>query len=289
VTQLRDATYLVDVVLRATPGARLDLDALRHWQISLGAGRSVPLGEVATLQYGLEQPIVWRRDRLATLTVQADVAPGEQAAGVAARLAPAIARFAAGLPAGYRIEVGGTVEESAKGQDSVAAVMPVMGLLMLTVLMVQLQSFQRLVLVVSVAPLGLIGVVGAMLPTQTPMGFVATLGCIALIGMIVRNSVILIDQIEHEVAAGRSRAHAVVAATCLRMRPILLTASAAILGMIPIASEAFWRPLAFAIMGGLVVATLLTLLFLPAAYLAWFGSRPRPGAQGGNPPEMVAR
>ncbi len=282
-TQLRDATYLVAVQMRATPTDRLDLESLRHLQLSLGPGRSVPLGEVASLQYGLEQPIIWRRDRLPTLTVQADMAEGVQAATVVQRLAPAVQRFAASLPAGYRVAVGGTVEESAKGQASVNAVMPVMVLLMLSVLMVQLQSFQRLILVISVAPLGLIGVVGAMLPSHTPMGFVATLGCIALIGMIVRNSVILIDQIEHDMAEGMARGRAVVEATCHRMRPILLTASAAILGMVPIASEAFWRPLAIAIMGGLVVATLLTLLFLPAAYLTWFRTGlPRDGLGGSD-------
>lgn len=270
ISQLRDATYLIDVQVRSPAGERADLESLRHLQLSLGGGRTIPLGEVATLDYGIEQPIVWRRQRLPTLTVLGDVAPGIQAATLVTRLAPAVQRFAATLPAGYHLETGGTVEESAKGQNSVNAVMPVMVLLMLTVLMVQLQSFQRLILVVSVAPLGLIGVVAAMLPTHTPMGFVATLGCIALIGMIVRNSVILIDQIEHNIIEGMEPGQAVVEATCHRMRPILLTASAAILGMIPIASESFWRPLAFAIMGGLVVATLLTLLFLPAAYLAWF-------------------
>jgi multidrug efflux pump subunit AcrB len=275
VSQLRDATYLIDVQVRSTPGERVDLDSLRQLQLSLGGGRNIPLGEVAKLEYGVEQPIVWRRQRLPTLTVLSDVASGIQTTTVVERLAPAVQRFADGLPSGYRVETGGTVEESAKGQDSVNAVMPVMALLMLTLLMVQLQSFQRLVLVLSVAPLGLIGVVAAMLPTHTPMGFVATLGCIALIGMIVRNSVILIDQIERNLAEGMERAQAVVEATCHRVRPILLTASAAILGMIPIASESFWRPLAFAIMGGLMVATLLTLLFLPAAYLAWFRARNR--------------
>ena len=277
VTELRDAIYLIDVRVRADRHERADLDTLQGLQIPVAGGRNVPLGEIASVEYAFEQPIIWRRDRLPTLTVQADVRPGIQAATVVERLAPAVAAFTARLPRGYSIAVGGSVEESAKGQASVFAVVPIMVLLMLTVLMVQLQSFQRLFLVVSVAPLGLLGVVGAMLPTHTPMGFVAMLGCVALVGMIIRNSVILIDQIEHDIAAGLDKWEAVVGATCHRLRPILLTAAAAILAMIPIASEAFWRPMAFAIIGGLVAATLLTLLFLPVAYAAWFRiPQPRP-------------
>ena len=270
ITQLRDDTYLIPVAARAPVGERADLDTLRRLQVPV-AGKAIPLGELARLDYGFEQPIIWRRDRLPTLTVQADVAPGILAATVVEQVAPKLVAFAATLPEGYAIATGGTVEESGKGQSSVNAVMPVMVLMMLTVLMVQLQSFQRLILVVSVAPLGLIGVVATLLPTGTPMGFVATLGCIALVGMIIRNSVILIDQIERDIAAGLPRWEAVVDATCHRLRPILLTAAAAILAMIPIASESFWGPMAYAIMGGLVVATMLTLLFLPAAYVAWFG------------------
>ncbi|WP_404423278.1 efflux RND transporter permease subunit [Thalassospira australica] len=270
VTRLRDAIYLVDVRLRAAGIERNDLDTLRMLQIPLGDGRSVPLMEVATVEYGFEAPILWRRDRLNTLTVQADVIPGIQPATAVGQLDLAIQNIMEKLPTDYKIEIGGSVEESAKGMQSVMAVVPVMILLMLTVLMVQLQSFQRLILVVSVAPLGLIGVVGIMLPTGTPMGFIAILGCVALIGMIIRNSVILIDQIETDIAAGHDRWSAIVEATCHRFRPILLTAAAAILAMIPIASDSFWRPMAMAIMGGLLVATLLTLLFLPAAYAAWF-------------------
>ena len=269
-TVLRDSIYLIPVQARAPAGERADLDTLRGLQISLGPNRAVPLGELARIETGFEQPILWRRQRLPTLTVQADLTGGIQAATVVKRLAPKIDAFAAGLPAGYSIATGGTVEESAKGERSIGVVMPVMLLLMLTVLMVQLQSFQRLALVLSVAPLGLIGVVAALLPTGTPMGFVAMLGCVALIGMIVRNSVILVDQIERNVADGMERWEAVIEATCHRLRPILLTAAAAILGMIPIASESFWGPMAFAIIGGLMVATVLTLLFLPAAYVAWF-------------------
>jgi multidrug efflux pump subunit AcrB len=273
VTQLRDFIYLVDVQVRAAGGERADLDTVRMLQIPLGGGRNVPLMQVAAVEYGFEPPIIWRRQRLPTLTVQAEVAPHIQAATVVDQLAPSVGGLADALPAGYRIAVGGAVEEAAKGQRSVAVVVPVMVLLMLTVLMVQLQSFQRLVLVISVAPLGVIGVVGALLPTHTPMGFIAILGCVALIGMIIRNSVILIDQIETNIGAGYERWDAVVEATSHRLRPIMLTAAAAILGMIPIASDSFWRPMAMAIMGGLAVATALTLLFLPAAYAAWLGIR----------------
>jgi multidrug efflux pump subunit AcrB len=196
--------------------------------------------------------------------------PGLEAKTVVTQLAPAIAALQKTLPAGNTIAVGGTVEESAKGLSSVVAVFPVMIFLMLTILMVQLQSFQKMFLVVSVAPLGLIGVVLALLPTGTPMGFVAILGVIALSGMIIRNSVILVDQIDMDLARGLHPWDAVIDATTHRLRPIALTAAAAILGMIPIAPEVFWGPMAYAIIGGLAVATLLTLLFLPALYVAWF-------------------
>jgi len=183
---------------------------------------------------------------------------------------PSIDRLAATLPSGYRIVPGGSVEESAKAQVSVQAVLPAMAVLVLTILMFQLQSFQRVLLVLSVAPLGLIGVVAALLLAQKPMGFVAMLGVLALVGMIARNSVILIDQIGIEIAAGHHPWDAVVIAAIHRTRPILLTASAATLGMIPIAPTVFWGPMAFAIIGGLAVATVLTLIFLPALYVAWF-------------------
>ena len=240
-------------------------------QLSIGPGKSVPIGQVAAFHTALDQPLVIRRNRVPTITVRADLAPGLEAEAVVGRLAPAIARFRASLPAGYGVAVGGSVEESAKAQASLGDELPIMLLLTLTVLMVQLQSFQRLMLVLSVVPLGLVGVVGIMLPTRTPLDFVGTLGCIALGGMIIRNAVILIDQIDIEIARGTPRAEAIVEATCNRVRPILLTAFAAVLGMIPIASDVFWRPLALAIMGGLVAATLLTLFYLPAAYCAWFG------------------
>jgi len=193
-----------------------------------------------------------------------------QPATVVAALSTKIAALNAELPPGYGVVPGGTVEESAKSQASVAAMLPTAGLLMMIILMIQLQSTSRLFLVLSVAPFGLIGVVVALLLADKPLGFVALLGVIALVGMIVRNSVILVDQIEKEIAHGRSRWEAVLEASAHRFRPILLTAAAAIFGMLPIAPTVFWGPMALAIMGGLAVATALTLVFLPALYVAWF-------------------
>jgi multidrug efflux pump subunit AcrB len=270
ITEVRSGIYLVDVVGRAQADQRRAADTLRNLQVTLDDGRSVPLSQFATFDYTIEPPIVWRRDLLPTITVQADVVKDVQAKTVNAALAEPMAEFAKTLAPGYAVEVGGTAESSAKGQASIAAVFPVTLLLMATILMIQLQSFQRLFLVVSVAPFGLIGVVAALLPTGTPMGFVAILGIIALVGMIIRNSVILIDQIEANVATGQDKWNAVVDAANHRLRPILLTAAAAILGMLPIAREAFWGPMAFAVIGGLAVATALTLVFLPALYVAWF-------------------
>ena len=270
VTQVRDSIYLTDLVARSPDEQRESLQTLRNLQVALDNGQTIPLTQVATVQYGLEQPVIWRRDLLPTITVQADVIPGIEAKTVNAQLATAIGELQAKLPVGYTIEAGGTVEESAKGLRSIALIFPMMIFLMLTILMVQLQSFQKMFLVISVAPLGLIGVVMALLPTGTPMGFVAILGIIALSGMIIRNSVILIDQIDMDLARGLHPWDAVIDATTHRLRPIVLTAAAASLGMIPIASEVFWGPMAYAIIGGLFVATLLTLLFLPALYVAWF-------------------
>ena len=271
VTQMRDWIYLIDVVARASAKQRMSLETIRTLQMPLPNGRTVPLSQLASVEYGQEYPQIWRRDRQPTLTVQADVAPGTLPATVVHALAPQFDELKAALPAGYSIAVGGAVEESSKAQLSVLAVVPLMLFLMLTILMIQLQSFHRLFLVLSVAPLGIIGVVAALLASGKPLGFVAILGVLALIGMIARNSVILIDQIETETANGRHPWDAVIEATTHRFRPILLTAAAAILGMIPIAPTIFWGPMAYAIMGGLAVATLLTLIFLPALYVSWFG------------------
>jgi len=276
-TQMRSGIYLVDVLVRASAEQRMSLSTIRTLQVPLPNGQTVPLSQIAFVEYGQEYPIVWRRDRRPTVTVQADVVPGTQAATVVQALAPKIAALNASLPSGYHINVGGTVEESSKAQNSVAAVLPLMLILILTVLMIQLQSFSQLFLVLSVAPLGLIGVVAALLLADKPLGFVALLGVLALTGMIIRNSVVLIDQIETEKAHGRHPWDAVIEASAHRFRPILLTAAAAILGMVPIAPTVFWGPMAYAIMGGLAVATLLTLIFLPALYVIWHRvKRPQP-------------
>jgi multidrug efflux pump len=273
ITQMRDSIYLIDVVARASADERASLTTLRDLKITLDNGQSIPLADVARLEYGLEDPLIWRRNRLPTITVQADLAGKAQAATVVDQLAPKMAALQATLPPGYRIEVGGTVEATAKGQNPVIAVVPMMLIVMVTTVMIQLQSMQRTFLVFSVAPMGVIGVVGALLPSHTPMGFVAILGIVALAGMIVRNSVILITQIETEIEAGHHPWNAVIDATMHRTRPILLTAAAAIMGMIPISRELFWGPMAFAVMGGLVSATVLTLWFLPALYVVWFRVR----------------
>jgi multidrug efflux pump subunit AcrB len=270
ISEVRSGIYLVDLVGRAKSDQRRSIDTLRNLQIALDDGRTVPLSQVARLDYAIEPPIIWRRNLLPTITVRADVAPGVEAKTVNAALASRLGSFAKTLPPGYQIETGGTEEESAKGLASVAAVFPITLLLMLTILMMQIQSFQRLFIVVSVAPFGMIGVVAALLPTNTPMGFVAILGIIALVGMIIRNSVILVDQIETNIAAGYHPWNAVVEAADHRLRPIMLTAAAAILGMLPIAREVFWGPMAYAVIGGLAVATALTLVFLPSLYVAWF-------------------
>ena len=270
VTKLRDGIYLIDVVARADEQERISPDALRTLQIPIPNGGTVPLLQLATVEYSQDWPLIWRRDRNPTLTVQSDLIAGVLPATLVDSLHTKVAALNAELPVGYGIVPGGSVEEGAKSTSSVAAVVPAALLIMLIVLMIQLQSFSRLFLVLSVAPFGLIGVVAALLITGKPLGFVAILGVLALVGMIVRNSVILVDQIDTEIAHGRAPWDAVIEATLHRFRPILLTAAAAILGMIPIAPTVFWGPMAYSIMGGLAVATMLTLVFLPALYVAWF-------------------
>ncbi|WP_038361994.1 efflux RND transporter permease subunit [Bosea sp. UNC402CLCol] len=270
VTQVRDSIYLINVVGRALDNERSSIDTLQNLQIQTSAGKTVPLAAVANFRYESEQPVVWRRGRLPTVTVKASVTTALQPATVVQQLAPALTRISETLPAGYKIVTGGAVEESAKGQGPIVAIVPLMLFAMATILMIQLQSFQRLFLVVVVAPLGLIGVVAALVPSGAPLGFVAILGVLALIGILIRNSVILVIQIEHLREEGRDGWSAVVEATEHRMRPIMLTAAAASLALIPIAREVFWGPMAYAMMGGIIVGTVLTLLFLPALYVAWF-------------------
>jgi len=270
ITQVRDATYLINVVVRAQDAERGSIETLRNLQIPTGGGESIPLATVADFRYEIEQPTVWRRSRLPTITVKAGMVGSALPDTVVAELKPAIDDFAAKLPDGYTVVTGGSVEESANSQGPIIAVVPLMLFIMATVLMLQLQSFQRLFLVVAVAPLGLIGVVAALVPTGQPLGFVAILGVLALVGILIRNSVILIVQIEELIATGTDRWHAVIEASEHRMRPIALTAAAASLALIPIAREVFWAPMAYAMMGGILAGTAITLLFLPALYVAWF-------------------
>ena len=280
ITQVRDGIYLVDLVMRAKDSQRVSLSTLRNLMFPLPNGRTVPLGQFATLDFEQELPLVWRRDGVPTLTIQADVTPGNTPESVVAALAPTVTKFEAGLPSGYHVAMGGTVEESAQSQASVFAVVPLMLLITVTFLMIQLQSFSRLFLVLSVAPMGLIGVVAALLLVNKPLGFVAILGILALLGMIARNAVILIDQIESERAEGKGIWDAVVEAAMSRFRPIMLTAISTVLGMIPIAPTIFWGPMAYSIMGGLLVATVLTLIFLPALYVTCFRvSKPEPASR----------
>jgi multidrug efflux pump subunit AcrB len=278
VTQLRDDIYLIDVVVRAQGAERVSLDTLRTMQVALPGGRSVPLSQFVTFSYDLDAPLVWRRDRVPTLTVAADISPGVLPETVVSALAPSIETLRKTLPPGFNIATGGTVEESAKSQASVIAVVPVMLLIMFTVLMAELKSFRLFGIVISIAPLGMIGVVGALLVSGKPLGFVALLGVLALIGIITKNAVILISQIEAERANGKSVIDASLDAASTRFRPIMLTAVSTVLGMIPIAPTVFWGPMAFAIMGGLLVATVLTLVLLPVLYVTVFSRAAAPAA-----------
>jgi multidrug efflux pump subunit AcrB len=278
ITQVRDDIYLVNVVARANEEQRVSLNTLSSLQVPTPSGRMVPLNQFATFTEEQESPLVWRRDRVPTLTVRADVIHGELPDSVVETLAPKLKEFNAKLAKGYRIETGGLFEESAASSASVFAVVPLMIVLMLVSMMILLVSFRRLAMVVCVMPLGLIGVVITLLAFNRPLGFVAILGILALIGMIAKNGVILIVQIETNRAEGQNVFDAVVSAATSRMRPMMLTSISTVLGLIPIAPTVFWGSMAFAIMGGLLVATVLTLVFLPTLYMAVFGKAPAPRA-----------
>ncbi|MBP0441474.1 efflux RND transporter permease subunit [Tianweitania sediminis] len=287
VTEIRDDIYMVDIVGRAVAAERSSIETLRDLQLPTANGQSVPLAAVAEFGYEVEQPLIWTRSRIPTLTIRAGITSALQPATVVQQLTSSVDEFTSKLPAGYRLEVGGSVEDSGKGQAPIVAVVPLMLFAMATILMVQLQSFSRLFLVFAVAPLAVIGVVAALLPSGAPMGFVAILGILALIGILIRNSVILVVQIEEHIKDGFDPWTAVVDATEHRMRPILLTAAAASLALIPIASEVFWGPMAYAMMGGIIVGTVLTLLFLPALYVACFRIK-APARDGTSIPDTVS-
>jgi len=290
VTQFRENDQLIDVVWRA--GAERGASAgdgaadprtlarLPDLDIVASSGRHIPLAQVARLVPVLEEGLIWRHGRLPTITVRADIVGSVQPQAASVQVDQQLATLRSKLPPGFRIEVGGSTEESAKGENSIKAVVPLMIVGVITLLMIQLQSISRTIMVLLTAPLGLIGVTLALLVFQVPYGFVANLGVIALMGMILRNSVILVDQIEQDEQAGKSAWEAIVGSTVRRFRPITLTAAAAVLAMIPLTRQVFWGPMAVAIMGGLIVATVLTCLFLPALYAAWFRVK-EPNADSG--------
>ena len=273
VSQYREDNELIEILLRGTVHERTELSLLPSLAVPTDNGRSVALSQIATLEYGFEEGIIWHRNRLPNVTVRADIYGKEQPATLVQQILPTLGPIRAELPDGYLLDVGGTVEDSARGQNSVKAGVPLFIVVVLTLLMLQLRSFSRTVMVFLTAPLGLIGVTLFLMVFRQPFGFVAMLGTIALSGMIMRNSVILVDQIEQDIAAGLKPWQAIIEATVRRFRPIVLTALAAVLAMIPLSRSVFFGPMAVAIMGGLIVATALTLLFLPALYAAWFRVR----------------
>ncbi|MEJ8865902.1 efflux RND transporter permease subunit [Pseudomonas jessenii] len=273
VSQYREDNELIEILLRGTVHERTELSLLPSLAVPTDNGRSVALSQIATLEYGFEEGIIWHRNRLPNVTVRADIYGKEQPATLVQQIMPTLDPIRAELPDGYLLDVGGTVEDSARGQNSVKAGVPLFIVVVLTLLMLQLRSFSRTAMVFLTAPLGLIGVTLFLLVFRQPFGFVAMLGTIALSGMIMRNSVILVDQIEQDIAAGLKPWQAIIEATVRRFRPIVLTALAAVLAMIPLSRSVFFGPMAVAIMGGLIVATALTLLFLPALYAAWFRVR----------------
>jgi multidrug efflux pump len=273
VGQYRDNNKLIDIVIRQPVEERSTITALNDVSIPTASGRAVPLSQLARAQFVWEPGVVWREGREWAVTVQCDVVDGIQGPTVSSQIDPQLAKLREALPAGYRIELAGAAADSGKAQDSIAANVPLVIFIIFTLLMLQLHSFSRAVLVFLTGPLGVAGAAMALLILHRPFGFVAQLGVIALFGMIIRNSVILIDQIEQDIAAGAAPWDAVVESAVRRFRPIILTAAAAVLAMIPLSRSVFWGPMAVAIMGGLIIATGLTLLFLPALYAAWFKVR----------------
>jgi multidrug efflux pump subunit AcrB len=274
ISQFREGTETIQVVARAIESERLNLEQFSDMTLFTQTGQIVPLSQVGKIRYALEEPIVWRRNQERSLSVRCDIADGVQAPDVSGRVDAALAGIRAKLPAGYRIEAGGAVEESAKANKALFAMFPMMILLMLTLLMSQVHSFKKMILIFGIAPLGLIGAVTFLLLFNAPFGFVALLGVIALAGMDMRNSVILVDQIEQDMAHGLNEWDAVIESSVRRARPVILTAATAILAMIPLTRSVFWGPMAIAIMGGLSLATFLTLINLPALYVIFFRVRP---------------
>jgi len=272
VAEFHERDKLIGIVVRMEPKDRRDLSRLKDLVVPAHGGY-IPLAQIARLKYESEEALVWRRNLIPTITVGADIVPGVTGNDVSAEIMKAGAALRAKLPFGYAIQVAGNAEDSEKSQGHLAKTYPAMIVVIMILLMVQLQNIPRMIMVLLTAPLGLIGVNVFLAALRKPMGFVALLGVIALFGMIMRNSVILIVQIEKHIAEGQRPWDAIIESTLLRFRPIILTAAAAILGMIPLVRSEFWGPMAVAIMGGLFVATALTLLYLPALYALWFKVR----------------
>lgn len=274
VSVYREGNRQIEMLLRGPADERNQLELLSSLSMPTANGGSITLSQVATMEYGFEDGIIWHRNRLPTVTVRADISDGMQPLDVVHQILPTLDGIRAELPNGYLLETGGTVEDSARGQNSIKAGMPLFLMVVATLLMLQLRSFSRAAMVLVTAPLGIIGATLFLLLFRAPFGFVALLGTIALAGMIMRNSVILIDQIQQDIDAGHDRWHSIIDATVRRFRPIVLTALAAVLAMIPLSRSAFYGSMAISIMGGLIVGTVLTLVFLPALYAAWFRVKP---------------
>jgi multidrug efflux pump len=286
IAQFRERNELIDIVVRQPAEERAVMSRLADVNIPTSSGRSVPLSQLVKVEFGWEPGVIWRENRDFSITVQSEVRDGVQGPTVTAQINPQLNALRAQLPPGYSIDVAGAAEESAKAGASIAANIPLMLFIVFTLLMLQLHSFSRALLVFLTGPLGFIGAAAALLVFSAPFGFVAQLGVLALLGMIIRNSVILVDQIERDRAAGMAARDAIIEAAVRRFRPIMLTAATAVLAMIPLSRSVFWGPMAIAIMGGLIIATALTLLFLPALYAAWFRV-PRAELQGREASDLV--
>lgn len=274
VTAIRDGTYLIPVVARGSTSDRTSLDSVADLQIATPSGDAIPLASFSSLSWTSEQPLMMTRDRLPTVTIKAAIDGHTQPATIVADLAARVAEYDATLPAGYHVALGGAQESSAESQAPIVAIVPIMLLILVTLTMLQMQGFRMTFIAIMAAPPGLIGVVAALLLSGRPMGFVAILGVLALMGILIRNSIILLHEVRVQIDEGRDRWAALALAANMRARPILLTAAAASLALIPIARQVFWGPMAFAMMGGIIVGTLVTLLFIPALYCLVMGVRP---------------
>jgi len=270
IAEFYEGDKTVNIVYRLDNHNRKDLSAVKNLPVHIGSGKFVPLEQIAAISYEAEEGLIWRRDLKPTITVQADVLPGVTGNDATKKVYEDLKTLRETLPAGYSIDIGGSLERSQSSMDFLLQPVPVMIVLIITLLMFQLQKMSLMLLALLTAPLGIIGVSLSMLITFRPMGFVAELGILALSGMIIRNSVILIDQIEQHIKAGESHWDAIINSAVLRFRPIMLTAAAAILGMVPLIPSNFWGPMAVAIAGGLFGATILTLLVLPTMYAVAF-------------------